>query len=120
MAGLWDTGLWDTGLWDGSGAATGPIAGGGDGGRWKGPKEPEYRVHPEFADRPKKKKRRVTEEGPQVIIAGEPEIQTGIIEVTPARDVLGELQKKQAEAEKARLKRLRAIAAADDEWLMVA
>lgn len=91
----------------------------GGGHAWKGPAEPRYRVHPEYEEKPKKKRKR-EKVGEQVILAGEPEIQTGIIEVTPARDVLGELQRKQAEAEQARRDRLRAIALADDEWLMVA
>lgn len=94
-----------------------PIIGGGH--AWKGPAEPQYRVHPEYEDKPKKKRKRETV-GEQVILAGEPEIQTGIIEVTPARNVLGEIQWKQAEAEQVRRDKLRAIALADDEWLMVA
>lgn len=97
-------------------AADQPIGGGH---AWKGPAEPKYRVHPEYEDKPRKKRKR-EKVGEQVILAGEPEIQTGIIEVTPARDALGELQRKQAEAEQARRDRLRAIALADDEWLMVA
>ena len=91
----------------------------GGGHAWKGPAEPRYRVYPEYEDKPRKKRKR-EKVGEQVILAGEPEIQTGIIEVTPARDVLGELQRQQAEAEQARRDRLRAIALADDEWLMVA
>lgn len=94
-----------------------PLVGGGH--AWKGPAEPKYRVHPEYEDKPKKKRKR-EKVGEQVILAGEPEIQTGIIEVTPARDVLGELQRRQAEADQARRDRYRAIALADDEWLMVA
>lgn len=93
-----------------------PLGGGGH--AWKGPAEPKYRVHPEYEDKPRKKKK--VKQGQQVILAGEPEIQTGIIEVSPAWDALGVLERRQAEAEMARRKRLRAIAEADDEWLMVA
>ena len=88
-------------------------------GPWKGPIEPRYRVHPEYEDKPKKKKR-VTQVGEQVILAGEPEIQTGVIAVRPAWDVMAEMQQRAEEAERARRERLRAIALADDEWLMVA
>lgn len=91
----------------------------GGGHAWKGPAEPKYRVHPDYEDRPKKKKR-VTQVGEQVILAGEPEIQTGIIAVRPAWDVMAEMQQRAEEAERARQERLRAIALADDEWLMVA
>lgn len=94
-----------------------PISGGGS--AWKGPAEPKYRVHPEYEDRPKKKRKR-EKVGEQVILAGEPEIQTGIIEVTPARDALGKLQQARDEADRIRRAKLRAIALADDEWLMVA
>ena len=91
----------------------------GGGHAWKGPAEPKYRVHPEYEDKPKKKRKR-GKVGEQVILAGEPEIQTGIIEVTPARDALGEIQRAKDEAERIRQAKFRAIALADDEWLMVA
>lgn len=90
---------------------------------WKGPDKHEYRVHPEYADKPKRKKKRIVEEGPQVVIESDVTTQTGIIKakkVTPARNVLREIQQKQAEAEQVRRAKLRAIALADDEWLMVA
>ena len=91
----------------------------GGGYAWKGPAEPHYRVHPEYEDKPKKKRTR-KKVGEQVILTGEPEIQTGIIEVTPALDALGEIQRSKDEAERIRRAKLRAIALADDEWLMVA
>ena len=127
MAGIFDTGIFDTGIFDNGGAAaTGPTQGGGP-GHWKGPVEPAYQVHPEYADKPKRKKKRVITEGPQVVIESDVTTQTGIIEtpaVTPARNVLAEMQQKQAEANQARAiaeqQRIRAIALADDEWLMVA
>lgn len=91
----------------------------GGGHAWKGPAEPRYRVHPEYEDKPRKKRKR-EKVGEQVILAGEPEIQTGIIAVRPAWDVMAEMQQRAEEAERVRRERLRAIALADDEWLMVA
>lgn len=86
---------------------------------WRGTLDRIYRVHPEY-DEPKPKKKKVKKAGEQVILAGEPEIHTGVIEVQPARDVLGELQRQRDAADRVRRAKLRAIALADDEWLMVA
>src|SRR5574343_674111 len=75
---------------------------------WRGTLDRIYRVHPEYAD-PRPKKKKVKKSGEQVILAGEPEIHTGVIEVQPARDVLGELQRQKDEAERVRRAKLRAI-----------
>ena len=94
-----------------------PVNGGGV--AWRGPKQPQYRVHPEYEAKPKKKRKTVTE--PEVItLAPDLHVQTGIVETTPAWDAIGELDNLSAEAERLRKKKLRAIALADDEWLMVA
>ena len=91
----------------------------GGGHAWKDPAEPQYRVHPEYEDKPKKKRRKVTE--PETIVfAPDLTVQTGIVPVRPAWDVMAELQQRADEAERIRRAKLRAIALADDEWLMVA
>lgn len=120
MAGIFDTGIFDTGIFDNAGSASALPTNRGT--PWKGPKEPEYRIYPEYAAK-KRKKKRVLVEGPQVVVESDVTTQTGIIQVPsiiPALDVLGDMQAKQAQADQARLDRLRAIALADDEWLMVA
>src|SRR5574343_937945 len=75
---------------------------------WRGTLDRIYRVHPEY-DEPKPKKKKVKKSGEQVILAGEPEIHTGVIEVQPARDVLGELQRQRDAADRVRRAKLRAI-----------
>lgn len=119
MAGIFDTGIFDTGIFDH--AAIAPvqpderITGGG---YWREHK-PNYRIHDEYADPPAKKKtKKVKKEGQQIILEGDPVIETGIIEVTPARNALAELDRIAKEAAAARKKRLRALALADDDWLM--
>jgi len=91
----------------------------GGGYAWKGPAEPRYRVHPEYADKPKRKKR-AKKVGEQIVLAPDPIIETGIIDVRPAWNVTAEMQKRAREAKRIRRAKLRAIALADDEWLMVA
>ena len=94
-----------------------PVNGGGH--AWKGPVEPHYRVHPEYEGKPKKKAKRVVE--PEVItLAPTLHIQTGISPVRPAWDVMADLQQRADEADRIRRAKLRAIALADDDWLMVA
>jgi hypothetical protein len=96
-----------------------PITGGG---HWKGPPEPSYRIHDEYdpdAKGKKKRKKKKVIDG-NVVIGPAPVIQTGIVEVKPAWDAMVDLQRMQEEAEQVRRERLRAIALADDEWLMVA
>ncbi len=97
--------------------ASNAITGGGH--AWKGPVEPQYRVHPDYEDKPKKKRRKVTE--PEtIVLAPDITVQTGIVPVRPAWDVMAELQQRADEAERTRRAKLRAIALADDDWLMVA
>lgn len=92
----------------------------GGAGHWPEHK-PRYRIHPEYDEKPKKKaKRKSEEDGKQVILKGKPEIHTGVVSVKPAFDALGKLKRTKDEAEAARLAKLRAIALAEDEWLMVA
>jgi hypothetical protein len=71
--------------------------------------------------KPKRKKRRKRKpEYEPFVPAPDPLIERGVVQITPAWDVMVQLQQMQAEAEMARLERLRAIALADDEWLMMA
>jgi hypothetical protein len=71
--------------------------------------------------KPKKAKRkRLKADTIELAPDGPVEVQTGIVKTTPAWDVLIELQRLNDEAEIARQQRLRAIALADDEWLMMA
>ncbi len=98
-------------------AGSNAITGGGH--AWKGPAEPQYRVHPDYEDKPKKKRRKVTE--PEtIVLAPDLTVQTGIVPVRPAWDVMAEIQQRTDEAERIRRAKLRAIALADDDWLMVA
>jgi hypothetical protein len=70
--------------------------------------------------KPKRKKRkRVKADTIDLAPDGPVDVQTGIVEAVPAWDVLAELQRIQNEAAEARRQRLRAIALADDEWLMM-
>lgn len=70
--------------------------------------------------RKRKKRRRKTQDQEPFVPIPDPVIQRGIVETRPAWDVMAELQQMQQEAELARLERLRAIALADDEWMMMA
>lgn len=117
MAGIFDTGIFDTGIFDH--AAIAPvepdrITGGG---YWREHKK-EYQVHPEYDEPKPKKARKKRKEGTQVILEGDPVIQTGVIEVRPALNALDELRRIQRQAATERKRRLRVIALADDEWLM--
>lgn len=69
--------------------------------------------------KPKKKVRRYVADGGHVILEGDVTVQTGVIEATPAWDALSKLQRDYEEAERIRRKKLRAIALADDDWLMM-
>jgi hypothetical protein len=69
--------------------------------------------------RKRKKRRRIKADTIELAPDGPVEVQTGIVETAPAWDVLAELQRIQVEAAEARRQRLRAIALADDEWLMM-
>jgi hypothetical protein len=70
--------------------------------------------------KPKRKKRkRLKADAIDLVPDGPVEVQTGIVETVPVWDVLAELQRIQNEAAEARRQRLRAIALADDEWLMM-
>jgi len=96
----------------------GEVAGGGF--AWKGPAEPNYRVHPEYADKPAHKTNKKVQTPEVIELAPDLHVQTGIAPVRPAWDVMAELQQRQSEADQARQDKLRQIALADDEWLMVA
>jgi hypothetical protein len=67
---------------------------------------------------PKPQRRVIRDTG--IVLAPEPVIERGRIPTVPAWDAMIELQRIQQEAEIARLERLRAIALADDDWLMMA
>jgi hypothetical protein len=70
--------------------------------------------------KPKRKKRRKRKPDYEPFVpAPDPLIERGIVQITPAWDVMVQLQQMQQEAEIARLERLRAIALADDEWMMM-
>jgi len=94
-----------------------PVTGGGF--VWKGPQEPNYQVHAEYDAKPRRKRKKVTE--PEtIVLAPDLTVQTGIVAVRPAWDVMAELQQRADDAEQVRRDKLRQIALADDEWLMVA
>ena len=97
---------------------------GGGGSHWKGHDGPKYRRYEEYDDTPapaaEKPRKRIKIDGNQIILAGDPVIQTGIVQVKPAWDALVDLQRARDEADIERKKRLRAIALADDDWLMSA
>jgi len=77
------------------------------------------REYPEYVEAKPKRRKKRRPEPEQITLAPDPIIETGIIDVIPAWDVLVELQRIQEEAAIARQQRLRAIALADDEWLMM-
>lgn len=94
-----------------------PITGGG----YYREHKPQYRVHPEYEDAPRKKKRRKPEPDEQpFIIAPEPIVRK-LGEIRPAWNTAAELMRSEleaAQAAKARAERIKAIVQADDEWLM--
>jgi hypothetical protein len=77
------------------------------------------REYPEYVEAKPKRRKKRRPEPEQITLAPDPIIETGIIDVIPAWDVLVELHRIQEEAAIARQQRLRAIALADDEWLMM-
>ena len=93
------------------------------GGRWidwlaRPPRQAD--LPDDDAPKPKKAKRkRYNADTIELAPDGPVEVQTGIVETIPAWDALVELQRIQNEAAEARRQRLRAIALADDEWLMM-
>lgn len=107
----------DATLQYGQAAVTQPIITGG--GRWR-EHRPNYRIHPEYDDTKPQRKKRANKVGPVVVLEPAPVIVTGIVEVKPAWDALVEIQQQRDEAERVRIKKLRALLLADDEWLMSA
>lgn len=67
----------------------------------------------------KRKKRRKLKEPEEIVLAPDLTVETGIVETVPAWDALGRLQEASDEAERVRRKKLRMIALADDDWLMM-
>jgi hypothetical protein len=126
IPGIYDTGIFDNadpfGIFDHRipSAAASPSAG------WSGwlnelprPRRLEGDADEPPPKRKRRKKRNLTPEAP-FALAPDPLIERGVVQITPAWDVMVQIQQMQAEAEIARLERLRAIALADDEWLMMA
>ena len=91
------------------------------GGGYPGYTSPVYRVHPEYDEARsgrKKRKKRLRNDGGNIVIEGPTEIQTGIVEIQPVRDLLAEYERKRMEAERLRIKKLKALREADDDWLL--
>lgn len=142
MSGIFDTGIFDTGIFDSTvgtfdtgifdrniydnvlGPVTvAPSTAVAAGGYWPNVKRPEYRIHPEYdpdAKPKRKRKKKRKQEEQEIVILPAPVFEPKIITVSPALDVLSELQRIADEAARANAERLRAIAIADDEWLMMA
>jgi len=117
---IFDTGIFDQGIFDHcpDAVAQQPAAG----GQWRDwlPRRPDVSQEDTPELKPKRKKRkRVKADTIDLAPDGPVEVQTGIVETVPAWDALVELQRIQNEAAEARRQRLRAIALADDEWLMM-
>lgn len=100
------------------------ITGGGSSAYWPD-NRPRYRTFEEYDQKPAQKRKNARKISDQVILTDDgPTVHTGIIETTPARDVLSELNRLTDEAariaERERKKRLRAQALEEDEWLLMA
>lgn len=127
MAGIFDTGIFDTGIFDHAAAVQQQPTGGSwafldafSPRRRQRDADRDY-VSPDETPKPKRKKRkRLKADTIELAPDGPVEVQTGIVETKPAWDVLVELKRLGDEAEIARKQRLRAIALADDDWLMMA
>jgi hypothetical protein len=88
------------------------------GWEWLNSLNPPSRRREEPEEKPEPRRRRLKAD--TIELAPDLEVITGVIPSMPAWDMMAELQRRQAEAEAARLARLRAIALADDDWLMMA
>lgn len=92
---------------------------GGGGSHWRGPRKPEYRIHPEYDDEPSKPARPVPVET-GIVIVPEPIPELRLGPIAPALNIYADLQRNieaAARAEQARRERLQAIIKADDDWL---
>jgi len=97
---------------------TQPIITGG--GRWR-EHRPNYRIHPEYDDTPKQRRAKPAPVETGVVLVRDPIPELRLGPVTPALNMAAEFQRLQHEAEQAafaRLERLKAIAKADDDWLL--
>jgi hypothetical protein len=117
IPGIFDTGIYDTGIFDHR--VTPSVVPQSTGGwEWLNSLNPPSRRREEPEEKPEPRRRRLKAD--TIELAPDLEVVTGVIPSMPAWDMMAELQRRQAEAEAARLARLRAIALADDDWLMMA
>lgn len=119
--GIFSTPPFDTGIFDHRVTTTTSAPPAGGSWAWLDAFRPRRRQDaPTEEPKPKRKRRkRVKADTIDLAPDGPVEVQTGIVETVPAWDALVELQRIQNEAAEARRQRLRAIALADDEWLMM-
>jgi hypothetical protein len=121
IPGIFEAPPFDTGIFDHRVTTTTSAPAAGGSWAWLDAFSPRRRQEaPTEAPKPKRKKRkRLKADTIDLAPDGPVEVQTGIVEAVPVWDVLAELQRIQNEAAEARRQRLRAIALADDEWLMM-